>query len=190
MNLWSEKEVKLIRELYPQGKAEEIAKRTGRSLESVKHKAYSLGVKTRVHRPWSDGKIKQLRKIHPGETVDSIATKLGRTTTSVRSKIRELKYVDECTRGTKVAHELVGNKPREGKSFRAYLRVECIGKEHHGSPFRCNVIDMGHGKIEATDAHGLACVLKFNEFRFGKYTGPRRKLPRYIPKKVKKGKKV
>jgi hypothetical protein len=50
---WSEDEVKLLKRLFPQGRAREIAKRTGRSLEAVEHKAYYMGIRTREYRLWS-----------------------------------------------------------------------------------------------------------------------------------------
>jgi len=40
---WSEGEVKLLKKLYPGGRAEEIAERTGRSLTAVKTKGIRHG---------------------------------------------------------------------------------------------------------------------------------------------------
>ena len=49
---WSEGEVKLLKRLFTQGRARDIAEQTGRSLEAVKHKAYNMGIKTRECRHW------------------------------------------------------------------------------------------------------------------------------------------
>jgi hypothetical protein len=37
---WSEDEVKLLKRLFPRGRAREITKRTGRSLAAVRQRAY------------------------------------------------------------------------------------------------------------------------------------------------------
>ena len=44
---WSEDEVKLLKRLFPLGRAREVAKQTGRPLTAVRQKAYSMGIKTR-----------------------------------------------------------------------------------------------------------------------------------------------
>ncbi len=44
---WSEDEVKLLKRLFPRGRAREIAEQIGRPLTAVKHKAYSIGIKTK-----------------------------------------------------------------------------------------------------------------------------------------------
>jgi len=69
---WSEDEVKLLKELFPQGRAREIAERTGRSLTSVRKKAYVMGIKAREDRFWSANDIRQLKRLYPSETAQSI----------------------------------------------------------------------------------------------------------------------
>jgi len=48
--IWSEDEVKLLKKLFPLGRAREIAEQTGRPLTAVKQKAYYMGIKTRERR--------------------------------------------------------------------------------------------------------------------------------------------
>ncbi len=87
---WSKNEVKLIKRLYPRGKASEIAKRTGRSFAAVKQKAHRMGIKTREDHLWSAGEIRQLKRLYPSETAQSIADKLGRSYEAVTVKARKL----------------------------------------------------------------------------------------------------
>jgi len=76
---WTKDEVKLLKGLFPQGRAREIAKRIGRSLTAVRQKAYDMGIKTRESRLWSDSEIRQLKRLYPSENPQSIAGKLGRS---------------------------------------------------------------------------------------------------------------
>ena len=87
---WSQDEVKLLKGLFPQGRAREIAKRTGRSLEAVKHKAYYMGIRTRECRPWSADEVQLLKELRPNETAQAIADKLGRAVGAVNSKASEI----------------------------------------------------------------------------------------------------
>ena len=83
---WSEDEVKLLKKLFPQGRAREIAERIGRPLTAVRQKAYTMGIKTRERRLWSANEIKLLKKLYPSENTQSIADKLGRSSEWVRHK--------------------------------------------------------------------------------------------------------
>jgi hypothetical protein len=87
---WTKDEVKLLKKLFPQGRARAIAEQTGRSLEGVKHKAYSMGIRTRVNRPWSASEVRQLKRLYPSETIQSIADKLGRTAWAIAAKAGQL----------------------------------------------------------------------------------------------------
>ena len=58
---WSEDEVKLLKKLFPDGRAREIAKRTGRPLTAVRQKAYVMGIKTRECRLWSANEVTLLK---------------------------------------------------------------------------------------------------------------------------------
>lgn len=46
---WTEQQVNLLRELYPLGAIGEIAQRTGRSRQAVKHMAIALGLSGKYH---------------------------------------------------------------------------------------------------------------------------------------------
>ncbi len=92
---WSKDEVKLLRRLLPQGRAREIAKRTGRSLTAVRQKAYVMGIKTRENRLWSANDIRQLKRLYPSETAQSIADKLGRAVGAVTAKAYRMGLTEE-----------------------------------------------------------------------------------------------
>ena len=83
---WLEDEVKLLKKLFPRGRAREIAERTGRPLAAVRQKAYSMGIKTREQRLWSANEIKLLKKLYPTENTQGIADKLGRSYEAVSRK--------------------------------------------------------------------------------------------------------
>ena len=83
---WSEDEVKLLKKLFPHGRAREIAEQTGRALTAVRQKAYSMGINTRERCLWSAKEIKLLKKLYPTENTQSIADKLGRSLQPVRHK--------------------------------------------------------------------------------------------------------
>jgi len=76
---WSKDEVKLLKKLFPRGRAREIAEQTGRSLATVRQKAYNMGINTRERRLWSAYEIELLKN------TQSIADKLGRPLESVKT---------------------------------------------------------------------------------------------------------
>ncbi|HUU17001.1 MAG TPA: hypothetical protein VMW72_07625 [Sedimentisphaerales bacterium] len=83
---WSKDEVKLLKKLFPRGRAREIANQTGRSLAAVRQKAYSMRIKTREQSLWSATEIRLLKKLYPSENTQSIAGKLGRSRISIKQK--------------------------------------------------------------------------------------------------------
>jgi hypothetical protein len=83
---WSKDEVKLLKELFPQGGAREIAERVGRSLVAVRQKAYYMGIRTSEHRFWSANEVQLLKKLYQDENAQSIADKLGRSLKAVKGK--------------------------------------------------------------------------------------------------------
>jgi hypothetical protein len=83
---WSEDEVKLLKRLFPLGRAREVAKQTGRALTAVKQKAYFMGIKTRERRLWTANEIKLFKQLYPTENNQSIADKLGRSSAAVKQK--------------------------------------------------------------------------------------------------------
>jgi hypothetical protein len=87
---WSKDEVKLLEKLFADGRAREIAKRTGRSLAAVRQKAYDTGIKTRENRLWSTDELKQLKRLYQDERVQSIADKLGRSYIAVEGKASKI----------------------------------------------------------------------------------------------------
>ncbi len=87
---WSEDEVKLLKKLFPRGRAREIAERIGRPLTAVRQKAYTMGIKTKECRHWSANEVKLLKKLYPSENTQSIADKLGRTSEAVKRKASKI----------------------------------------------------------------------------------------------------
>ena len=87
---WSKDEVKLLKKLYPRGRAGEIAERIGRPLTAVRQKAYYMGIKMRENRLWSAGEIRQLKRLYPSEIAQSIADELGRSYGAVTAKACKL----------------------------------------------------------------------------------------------------
>jgi hypothetical protein len=83
---WSEDEVRLLKKLFPKGKAWEVAELTGRPLTSVKQKAYDMGMRTRERRLWSADEIEILKKLYPKENFQRVAEILGRRPDSVSAK--------------------------------------------------------------------------------------------------------
>ena len=92
---WSKDEVKLLKRLYPDGRAEEIAERTGRALTAVRKKAYVMGIKAREDRFWSANDIRQLKRLYPSETAQSIADELGRAVGAVTGKAYRMGLTEE-----------------------------------------------------------------------------------------------
>jgi len=87
---WSEDEVKLLKGLFPQGRAREIAERTGRSLTSVRRRAYYMGITATEYRLWSANEVNLLKKLYQGDNAQSIADKLGRTVSAIATKAHKL----------------------------------------------------------------------------------------------------
>ncbi len=87
---WSEDEVKLLKKLFPRGRAREIAEQTGRPLTAVRQKAYTMGIKTRELHIWSANEVKLLEKLYPSENTQSIADKLRLPLKLVRQKTYRL----------------------------------------------------------------------------------------------------
>jgi hypothetical protein len=87
VNLWSKAEVNVLKKLYPAGRTQEIADKIGRSLPSVRYKAFLMGIKRkRIRQEWPAGEIKLLKKLFPTTPNRQIADRLGRTMKAVRIK--------------------------------------------------------------------------------------------------------
>ena len=87
---WSKDEIELLKKLYPAGSIKEILDKTGRSLPSVRYRAFRLGIKSKRARQvladWTADEIKLLKKLYPTTNNNEIATRLGRPVRSVRTK--------------------------------------------------------------------------------------------------------
>ena len=84
---WTAEELSLLRELYPSSPIPELAQKLGRSVASVKHRAYSLGVKRNswCERLWTAEELEMLRELYPNcKSTQAVAEKIGRPWGSVR----------------------------------------------------------------------------------------------------------
>jgi len=90
---WTTEETELLKQLYPVRPGSEVAKKLGRTITSVQHKAYSLGVKTKryVEKLWTAEELQLLKKLYPASTsTQEIAEKIGRPLGAVRQKAYNL----------------------------------------------------------------------------------------------------
>ncbi len=74
-------------ELYSECPFDEIAKRLGRTVDAVKQRAYSLGLKRKsyLERLWTAEELQMLREQYPTcESTRELARKIGRPWGSVR----------------------------------------------------------------------------------------------------------
>ncbi len=85
---WSNEEVRLLKKLFPKGKAGEIASQLGRSVNAVRMKAHKLGLRKPNQYPvWSKKELNVLKKLYPRRTAEEIADRIGRPVQAVRKKI-------------------------------------------------------------------------------------------------------
>ena len=89
---WSNDEVKLLKRLFPRGKAKQVAAITGRQLTAVRQKAYSMGMRTRSPHVWTRDEIEYLKKVYFTEDIQVLADKFNMKPHSVKHKAR---YVDQ-----------------------------------------------------------------------------------------------
>ena len=87
---WSKEEIKLLQKLYPTGPTQEIVDKTGRSLASIRYKAFRMGIKRKRVYPaypdWPGDETKLLKKLYPTTKNREIAERLGRSMAAVRLK--------------------------------------------------------------------------------------------------------
>ncbi len=86
---WTAKEVALLKELYPECPVGEIAKRLGRTVASVRTRAYLSGFKRKswCDKRWSAHELALLMKLYPHcKCPLDVAKQLGRPLTAVRQK--------------------------------------------------------------------------------------------------------
>ncbi len=86
---WTDKEVALLKELYPECPIPEIAKRLGRTVVAITDKAYYLGVKRKSYpdKLWTAEELQLLRELYPThKDIQDIAERIGRSPSAVRAK--------------------------------------------------------------------------------------------------------
>jgi len=88
--LWSKAEIRLLKRLFPLGKARQVAEKTGRTLKAVKGKGYEMGLGTRTNRLWSASEIEIVKRLYRIETAKSIGDRLGRSENTVSAKARSV----------------------------------------------------------------------------------------------------
>lgn len=86
---WSDLEIELLRDLYPDTPLEEIADQLiGRSMHAVQGMAHILGLR-RVN-PWTEEEIALLRQLWPDGTLSELAGILKRSQRAIKAKARKL----------------------------------------------------------------------------------------------------
>ncbi len=78
----------LLKKLYPNNSASDIAKRIGRSVSAVTQKAFTLGLrKTDPYPIWSKKELNLLKKLYRSRTAKEVADRIGRPLQAARKKI-------------------------------------------------------------------------------------------------------
>ncbi len=83
---WSKADLRVLKRLFPLGKGRQVADKVGRSLSTVKQKAYSMGLATRENRRWAASEIKIVRTLFLTKDTQKIAYRLGRTVEAVNAR--------------------------------------------------------------------------------------------------------
>jgi len=94
---WSQEELKLLKKLYQNTKAREIAEQTGRTIGSLREKARKLGLQKKSFRLWSKKDLGILKKLYPTEKVQVVAEKLGRSIYALHGKAAKLGLKNQNT---------------------------------------------------------------------------------------------
>gem|GEM_PF-1117198 len=87
---WTEDDIKLLKQLCPDGNWNMIAEMLNRPLTAVRQKAYDMGLTTDVYKCWTDNDLKILKKLYPKTRTEELAEQLGRSAGSVKTKARQL----------------------------------------------------------------------------------------------------
>ncbi|MHC4205157.1 MAG: hypothetical protein ACYSTT_10945 [Planctomycetota bacterium] len=87
---WTEKDIKLLKQLYPRGNTKMIAEKLCRPLTAVRQKAYDMGMKTDIYNYWTEDDLELLTKLYPDTITNELAKRFGRSPGSVKTKARQL----------------------------------------------------------------------------------------------------
>jgi hypothetical protein len=136
---WTDKELSLLKKLFPLGKGRQVVKITGRSLTAVKKKAYSMGLGTRHNRRWSASEVEIVKKLYLIETAKSIADKLGRSEETVRAKARSIgiKKGEYRLPWSKQDDALLKKLYPDQENTKAYI-AEQLGRSHYAIGVRAH----------------------------------------------------
>jgi len=82
---WSNKEVTLLKKLFPKTNTRQLAEQLGRPLTAVRQKAYEMRLKTGTYlnRYWSEEEIKSLKRLFPDNKTRDVADKLNHSAGAV-----------------------------------------------------------------------------------------------------------
>ena len=86
---WSKEEIQQLKKLFEtiSTSTEQLAKKLGRSVSSLKSKAYRIGLKSRMqYNPWSAEEINKLNEMFPTTSTNELAKHFARSVNSVRQK--------------------------------------------------------------------------------------------------------
>jgi len=123
---WSEGEVKLLKELYPNNSARDIANELGRTVAAARIKAHKLGICEQCN-VWSKRELNLLKRLYPSRTAREIAEQIGRPVQATRMKIvllglrKRFRY-DERHRVVKGTKEKLCPKCRKWKGESQFYR--------------------------------------------------------------------
>lgn len=102
-NVWSEKELQLLRDSYGSISIAEIAKIIGRSRAAVRNKAYELRITSDAK--WSHEEVEELKRAYAGAesnqelALECLSWRLGRTKVAICIKARKLGLTDIARKG-------------------------------------------------------------------------------------------
>ena len=135
---WTKDEVKLLKELYPDNSARDIANELGRTVTAVRVKAYKLGLCERRN-VWSKKELNLVKRLYPSKTVQEVAEKIGKSVRATRRKIltlglqKRLRY-EQCHRVVKGTKEKLCSKCRRWKGESQFCRNRRL---KYGLQWRC-----------------------------------------------------
>ncbi|HIJ71503.1 MAG TPA: hypothetical protein HPP87_09090 [Planctomycetes bacterium] len=93
---WTDGEVALLKELYPECPLPEISKRLNRTVGAIENRAHQLGIKRKTYldKLWTAEELQLLRELYPiSNDIQYIAKRVGRSPSTIRAKAHSLGFV-------------------------------------------------------------------------------------------------
>jgi hypothetical protein len=83
---WSADKIKLLKKLYHNQPAQSVADILGRSTNTVRMKAISLGIQSKMRKLWTKKEDAMLRKLYRSSTQAEMVKKIGRSYASIQAR--------------------------------------------------------------------------------------------------------